>query len=87
MAGAAGVRKALNTFLNSWKRNKSAKLTLTSDKGDLSVVLELKLGQYCESERRVEAGRGYQGRVILISHLFYKKILHAAKVISTLSHF
>ena len=60
MAGAAGVRKALKTFLNSWKGNKSAKLTLTSVKGDLSVVLELKLGQYCESERRVE-GRGYQG--------------------------
>ena len=60
MAGAAGVKKALKTFLSSWKGNKSAKLTLTSDKGDLSVVLELKLGQYCESIRRVEASRGYQ---------------------------
>ena len=61
MAGAAGVRKALKAYLNSWKAKRSAKLTLSSDKGDLLVTLELKLGLYCESKRRDEAGRGYQG--------------------------
>ena len=61
MAGVAGVRKALKSFLNSWKANRSAKLTLSSDKGDMSVILDLNLGHYCESERRIEAGRSYQG--------------------------
>ena len=57
----AGVRKALKAFLNSWKAYRSAKLTLSSDKGDMSVILDLNLGHYCEIERRVEAGRSYQG--------------------------
>ena len=61
MAGEAGVRKALKTFLDSWKANRSAKLTLASQNGDLSVILEVNLGHYCKSEGQVEAGRGYQG--------------------------
>ena len=61
MAGVAGVNKALRTFLNSWKAQKSATLSLESDKGDLSVVLKVNFGLYSDSEGRKEAGRGYQG--------------------------
>ena len=42
----AVVEKALKTFMNKWKSHKSAKLELTSDKGELSVLLEVKLGQF-----------------------------------------
>ena len=48
-------------FLDSWKANKSAKLMLKSDQGDLSLSLEVNLGHYGESERRLEAGGGHQG--------------------------
>ena len=61
MAGAAGVNISLTTFLNFRKAHKSAKLLLKSDKGDLSVTLEVNIGQYVDSERKSEVGRGYQG--------------------------
>ena len=61
MAGVAGVNKAFRTFLNNWKAQKSATLSLRSDKGELSVVLKVNLGLYSVSEGRKEAGRGYKG--------------------------
>ena len=41
----------------------SAKLTLTSDKGELSVLLEVKLGQFKPrvTVKEPAAGRGHQG--------------------------
>ena len=57
----AGVNKAFRTFLNNWKAQKSATLSLRSDKGELSVVLKVNLGLYSVSEGRKEAGRGYKG--------------------------
>ena len=49
MTGVAGVEKYLKTFLDSWKANKSAKLMLKSDQGDLSLTREVNLGHYGQS--------------------------------------
>ena len=61
MAWVAGMDKrlqnALTTFLSTWKAERSAKLSLKSDDGDLSVNLELKIGHYSENS---EADRGHQ---------------------------
>lgn len=48
---------ALKAFLDIWKAQNSAKLSLHSDKGALSVILELKLGHYGE---KPIASRGHQ---------------------------
>ena len=60
MAGAAGVNQSLKAFMNGWKAKKSAKLTLKSVEGELSVILEVSLGRY-ENGRTLETSRGYQG--------------------------
>lgn len=48
---------ALKAFLDIWKAQNSAKLSLHSDKGAISVILELKLGHYGE---KPIASRGHQ---------------------------
>ena len=61
MAQVAGIDNRLddelNTFLKHWKGKKSAKLSLKSDKGYLTVILELSIGHFCENQK---AGRGHQ---------------------------
>ena len=55
MAGVAGVDTSLKTFLDCWKANKSAKLTLESVNGALSVTMKMSIGQWTP-----EACRGHQ---------------------------
>ena len=55
MAGVAGVNTSLKTFLDCWKANKSAKLTLESVNGALSVTMKMSIGQWTP-----EACRGHQ---------------------------
>ena len=60
MAGAAGAYKTLKLFMDTWRANKSAKLTLESDKGDLKVNLHVNLGHYVTSDRKSQVSRGHQ---------------------------
>ena len=46
MAGVAGVNTALKMFMDAWKDHKSAKLSLKSENGELSVIVEVNFGQY-----------------------------------------
>ena len=56
MARVVKVNRFLKTFLDSWNVDKSAKLVLNSEKGELSVILEVSFGHY-DSEKKSEVGR------------------------------
>ena len=61
MAEVAGtdprLNMALKTFLSNWKGARSARLSLESDNGDLTVILELKIGHFSEKH---EPDKGHQ---------------------------
>ena len=49
MARVVKVNKLLKMFLDSWKADKSAKLVLNSEKGELSVILRIRIRVYAGS--------------------------------------
>ena len=47
--------------MDSWKDHTSAKLTLKSENGELSMTVEVNFGQYNPNDGKFGASRGYQG--------------------------